>query len=402
MRASHTKSSNLALIMNKQQKKDFTNALKSEHYEAANLIFHAVLNEDNHDTVLDVITSAEHALELMRLDPINTKIILKNTRLRQLIRGKNDDSTTTPIGFYKLSGRKPSFYADIDQETGEVDLFQPEDFLGHGCHAHVRLFSNARGTSIAVKTPIEQTLGTSKESMSGAILDYQNEHKIMQRAYKNSHTCKLFYFTQTNEWGEPEVELRSIMPYIHGETVYRYLQRVQSPHALAQVVLGMTKALIRLHQDNIIHGDIKLDNIMISIHPSLKITFIDFGLSYLLTDETASIFSKEQRVNYLAPERFDYPHEVPPHTNQDVYSFAYSLRHYIIDTHPEGAALEYFYPCLANFATNGQNSIPEHRPSLASLHEALSIDMHDYNNDELKAPTTRPQATEAVHGCGIH
>ena len=380
--------------MNEQQQNDVIDALQSGHYEAANLIIHAVLNEDNHETVLGAITSAEHALELMRLDPINTQIILQNTRLRQLIQGNGDVSTTAPISFYKLAGRRPSFYADINQETGEVDLFRPKRLLGQGQHAHVRMFANARGTSIAVKTPLQQALGTSKESISNTMINYHNEYEISRRAYKNARTCQLFCDKKINALGEEKYELRSIMPHIHGEQVLTYLKRIQSPQELAQIILGITEALMRLHQAHIIHGDIKLDNIMITTHPRLEITFIDFGLAYLLTDETASIFPKDHNVNYLAPERFDYPRDIAPHTNQDVYSFAYNLRYYIIDTHPEGDELQLLYPSIANFAWDGQSLIPELRPTLESLHEALSND--------IRVPTTRLQATEDAHGFGIH
>ncbi|MDF1685015.1 MAG: protein kinase [Legionellaceae bacterium] len=359
-----------------------TLALLCEHYEVANLILHQALNGENHDAVFEVITSAEQALELMVLDPNIAKLMLNNPRIKQLISTTNHDNTTNPIGFYKLSGQHPSFYAEINPETGETDLFREQCILGQGTHAHVRLFTNQHGASFAVKTPYRQRLGHSKESIENTITDYHQEHIIMRRAYNNPCAGKLFFFEQ-------KTQLRSLMPYIHGEQIQTYLPRVQSVQKLARIILAMTEALIRLHQDNIIHGDIKLDNIMISTHPNLKITFIDFGFSYLLTDKAASCFSKEEQTAYLAPERFDYPNDIAPHPNQDVYSFAYNLNYYILNTHQKGAELKDLYPSIDNFAKDGRNTNPELRPSLTSLYEALSQDIQWHCDDGITVLTTR-------------
>ncbi|MDF1827009.1 MAG: protein kinase [Legionellaceae bacterium] len=375
--------------MNEEQKKNFTDALLYEHYDAANLIIRQALSDEHHDTVFALISSAEQALELMIRDANTAKLMLQNPRLRQLTGGIRHDSTPNLIGFYKLSERRPSFYADINQETGNADVFRETRELGRGAHAHVRLFSNAEGASFAVKTPHHEALGTSKESVVGAIMDYQQEHAIMRRAYKNPRTCKLFYAAEHHEHGKLNATLRSMMPHIRGVQVHTYLQRVQSTHELAHIILEMTASLMRLHQNNIIHGDITLNNIMISHGSDHKITFVDFGLSYLLTAPTALCFTPEERVDYLAPERFDYPYEPAPHTSQDVYSLAYTIDCYIIDTHPEGENLTRLYPSIDAFMQQGQNINPALRPSLASFHAALSDDIGWPYDDGITVPSTR-------------
>lgn len=375
--------------MNEEQQKNFANALLYEHYDAANLIIRQALNDELQDTIFDLISSKEQALELMIRDPNTAKIMLQNPRLRQLASGISHASTPNTIGFYKVAERRPSFYADINQDTGEADVFQETCVLGEGNHAYIRLFSNARGSSFAVKTPHNQTLGTSEESIAGAILDYHKEHTIMRHVYKNPHVCKFFYTSKHNERGELNATLRSIMPHIPGVQVRTYLRQVHSAHELAHIILKITAALIRLHQDNIIHGDITFSNIMITTESDNKITFVDFGLSYLLTDPTALCFTYEQRVDYLAPERFNYPHEPEPHTNQDVYSLAYNLKHYIINIHPEGNNLIHLYPSIRAFIRQGQSRNPDCRPSLASLHEALSQDIEWHCDDGITVQTTR-------------
>ena len=325
----------------------------------------------------------------MILDPHIAQVMLKNPKLRQLIPEINHDRTTTSIGVYKFSERRPSFYADINQETGVVDLFRPTYFLGQGRYAHVRLFSNKHGISFAVKTPHAQRLGTSNESITSTLIDYQQEHTIMRRAYNNHNACKLFYFAQGNEHGKITAKIRSVMPHIQGEQVHTYIQRIQSPHTLALIILSMTKTVMRLHENNIIHGDIKLDNIIISTVPDLKTTLVDFGFAYWFTEETASTFLKEESANYIAPERCNYPRDVTPHTNQDVYSFAYNIKYHIINMHPQGDALKNLYPCLNDFTQDGCSPIPELRPNLTSLCEALSYEIQSHHNDAITTPTMR-------------
>jgi len=366
-----------------------TLALLCEHYDAANLMILKALSDDNHDAVFEVITSAEQALELMVLDPNIAKHMLSNPRLKQLTSGISHHNTTNPMGFYKFSERRPSFYADINQDTGEADLFREQRVLGRGMHAHVRLFTNTHGASLAVKTPHIQALGTSEDSIVGAIMDYHQEHTIMRRAYNNPSTGKLFYFARHNELNEVDAELRSLMPHIHGEQAQTYLPRVDSSQELARMILAMTEAIMRLHQDNIIHGDIKLDNIMIATPSDPTVTLVDFGLAYLLTDTVATCFTQDKMIRYIAPERFHYPQKPAPHTNQDVYSFAYNLRYYIINTHRKGAELKNLYPSIDDFTQHGHSQRPELRPSLASLHEALSLDIQRYCNSEITVQTTR-------------
>lgn len=375
--------------MNEEQKKNFTDALLYDHYDAANLIIRQALSDEHHDAVFALITSSEQALELMIRDKNTAKLMLQNTRLRQLVSGIRHDSTPALIGFYKLSERRPSFYADINQETGDADVFREARELGRGAHAHVRLFSNAEGASLAVKTPHLEALGTSEESVIGAIMDYQQEHAIMRRAYQNPRVCKLFFAAEHNERGKLNATLRSMMPHIPGMQVHTYLRRVHSASELAHIILNITESLMRLHQDNIIHGDITLSNIMITTESDHKITFVDFGLSYLLTDPTALCFTPEEYVDYIAPERFEYPHEPAPHTSQDVYSFAYNIDYYIVDTHPEGANLIRLYPSIHDFIQHGQSKNPNLRPSLESLHTALTDDIAWPHDDGITVLSTR-------------
>lgn len=366
-----------------------TLALLCEHYDAANLIIIKALSDDNHNAVFEVITSAEQALELMVLDPNIAKHMLNNPRLKQLISGISHHNTTNPIGFYKFSERRPSFYAEINQDTGEADLFREQRVLGRGMHAHVRLFTNAHGASLAVKTPHIQALGTSDDSIVGAIMDYHQEHTIMRRAYNNPSAGKLFYFAERNTRNELDAELRSLMPHIRGEQAQTYLPRVESSQELARMILAMTEALMRLHQNNIIHGDIKLDNIMIATPSEPTVTLVDFGLAYLLTDAVATCFTQDKMIRYIAPERFHYPQEPAPHTNQDVYSFSYNLKYYIMNTHPKGAELQELYPSIRRFTEYGHHKNPELRPSLTSLHEALSHDIQWHCDDGITVLTTR-------------
>lgn len=69
--------------------------------------------------------------------------------------------------------------------------------------------------------------------------------------------------------------------YVAGETIEELLKRHQAPLAPATmlgIVAQMTDALAYLHQRGIVHGDIKLSNIMLE-HASPRALLIDFGIA---------------------------------------------------------------------------------------------------------------------------
>lgn len=72
--------------------------------------------------------------------------------------------------------------------------------------------------------------------------------------------------------------------YCSQGTVKSYTsKKAVSPEQKLQIMHGIITGLYHLHQNNIIHGDIKSDNILITENGKPKIC--DFGLSVIQTDQ---------------------------------------------------------------------------------------------------------------------
>jgi len=435
-------------MLNEQQKKDFILALETNHLATVQHItqedsssLDLILNNDgskaihmaaqhrafdvltflieknpdmlhvldhNGKTAFDFITSATQALDFMILSRINAQLMINNPRIMALIHAWDNHTTTSSIGFYKTAKRHPSFYVNIDRVTGELDVFNPDRILGKGNYGSVRAFMNSKGETIAVKKPFEVQPKHSIDAILREVHDYKKEIKITNLAYNNTADCRFFYFVKSTQIGIPETELRCVIPYVPGQSAHRFIPTVQCKHTLTQLILKMTEALITLHEKNIIHGDIKLDNIMIAESPTYQVAFIDFGLAYLATDQESVVFStdeKTEHTQYIAPERFllNNNEALRPHTNQDVFSFAHMVKHHIIQKHHDKSTLQLMYPCINTFTQQALSSTPTERPTLLSFHAALSSEItYNVNMEAITTPQVTPPTTEAAPCCGIH
>ena len=103
------------------------------------------------------------------------------------------------------------------------------------------------------------------------------------------------YFYQT------QLRLFFILPFIQGGELYKIFkvhQRFEESVAkffAAQIIIGIQK----LHEQGIVHRDLKLENIMVDGNGYLKI--IDFGLSTLLTENQVAT-TQCGTPEYYAPE----------------------------------------------------------------------------------------------------
>lgn len=94
-----------------------------------------------------------------------------------------------------------------------------------------------------------------------------------------------------------------VLPY-YEEDLFNYLPKVLGkPNKIFKILLGIAEGLFNIHSQNIMHGDIKLENILINKNeiPIL----IDFGLSKV-TSKKIELEKLSKRISgtyyYLAPE----------------------------------------------------------------------------------------------------
>lgn len=141
-----------------------------------------------------------------------------------------------------------------------------------------------------------------------------NYLKIYDLLIKNNHhNIELFY-----EYIIVDNLLFILSEYIEGNNLNEYDNKFDNK-LLIKIINQTIEGLNFIHSINIIHGDIKLENIMLTKNNDIKI--IDFDLSQICNNYILSkdIFGSE---NYIAPESFDlqiYSKKT------DIWSFGISL-----------------------------------------------------------------------------
>ncbi|KAJ7810758.1 kinase-like domain-containing protein [Mycena olivaceomarginata] len=118
-----------------------------------------------------------------------------------------------------------------------------------------------------------------------------------------------------------------ISPWMENGNIVEFLdkERPDTDRRLS-LILDVALGLQYLHENNVVHGDLKGLNILVT--PSGGACISDFGLSsvanaitFRFTHSTASVRGGTAR--YQAPELFDDENPTEPHFGSDVYAFAF-------------------------------------------------------------------------------
>lgn len=132
----------------------------------------------------------------------------------------------------------------------------------------------------------------------------------------------------------PDSYVYIVMEFVDGQTLRKYLE-VQGgrihPLIIAKIFRQLSMCLQYAHEQNIIHRDLKLPNVMISAdsasseNPVVKL--LDFGIAKARGDNFTEIGTSNQIImgtlDYMAPEQFTNPKNVD--SKADVYSLGVML-----------------------------------------------------------------------------
>lgn len=138
-------------------------------------------------------------------------------------------------------------------------------------------------------------------------LDYADDPEFIRRFHREAiNATSLAHPNIVNIYdvGEEDNIYYIVMEYVSGETLKQYIQN-RSPIPLEKVVdimLQITSGISHAHQNNIIHRDIKPQNILIDKDGAVKIT--DFGIAIALTSMTITHTNSVMgSVHYISPEQ---------------------------------------------------------------------------------------------------
>lgn len=180
-------------------------------------------------------------------------------------------------------------------KDGKKDSFIRHEELGHGGFAYVyRVTQNNTNREYAIKVISKQFLNSKgKETFE----KLKNEMKI-QRAlnHPNIVRSKIAFSDEFNYY--------IVLEYCPGKSIRDYLRKNEQGHLseseTRRILRDVISGLIYLHNKNIVHHDIKLENFIIGMNGKIKIA--DFGLSTILKDNDQKQYTICGTTNYFSPE----------------------------------------------------------------------------------------------------
>lgn len=166
-----------------------------------------------------------------------------------------------------------------------VDRFELLALLGEGGQARVyKAHDRILDITVAIKLiPQANVLS------SNAIENLRNE-VLMARQLNHNHIVNVYEFYQTAHL------VFYTMAFVNGTPLQTALSNKPDQNDAAQWITQLVDALKTCHDNDIIHGDIKLDNILIDT--SGRLVLLDFGISKYLT----APHQEQGSITWIAPE----------------------------------------------------------------------------------------------------
>jgi len=291
---------------------------------------------------------------------------IMDDQFRSLVESQRQTSVPDPVPtpvfetpcLYKECYGKSGFAGDL--ETTMPDNIPQIDYcnlmiaaddsseLGRGSFGIV-LKGKWKGTDVAVKRLHLDKL-TKKERDS-----FRKEIVILANLGKHPNPVKLIGYCLNPLCIVMElVQLGSLSYLLHYCEEPEVEAKMTDGRIKKKLVLGIVDGMRQLHASQIVHGDLKPQNVLVTNEYVAKIT--DFGLSTLRGKSSSTVASRqfgeddEERVNvggtagYMAPELLDSTS--PPDYSSDVFSFGVILNEVISEEEP-------YADQYANFAGRG-------------------------------------------------
>ena len=157
-----------------------------------------------------------------------------------------------------------------------------------------------------------------------------------------------------------------VMEYLDGQTLGARLERVGrlSLDEVRQIARAVCEALTEVHARQLLHRDIKPDNIMLT--PAGRTVLIDFGSARTFQSGQTGSHTLVLTPGYAAPEQYSTSARFGPYT--DIFSLGATLYHALLG-HPPPPAIDRLHNAAQ--AVRFPSPLPD--PFYAALRQAMEL-----------------------------
>ena len=216
-----------------------------------------------------------------------------NQNLTNTSRSNANDSSYYLRESQKLSNYIKNYY-DKNKEYPDTNLqfYKYGRLIGQGAFGKVNLGLNIlTGRVVAIKSFNKLNLNSNSENMKKILY----ETNLMKKL-NHPNITKILELFEDKEY------ILIIMEYINGGNLFSFLKKRRkvsektAKFLFKQIILGIK----HIHSHNIVHRDIKLENILIDLNNNIKIC--DFGIGRVLSSPDQLLYDQCGTPMYIAPE----------------------------------------------------------------------------------------------------
>ena len=370
------------------------NDINNKTYNNKNFNFNLINNiKINNTNNLQQITTATNTNTITEYPNINNKL---NLNINTINSSSKDDSDINLNLFYKKNNPNTKNKYEIietdkvtvnyDKKTGNkiVNEFYFLETIGRGAYSKVKKCINLNTREeFAVKILNKRLLRKKKKSYGktkeGTLkINYMIEDAINEiNIYKsfpevNDNVIRLYQILNDTKKDKTYLimELAQKGPLVtlnEKNGVFcinkNYKDDIYDEKLMKKWILDIAKGLKFLHENNVVHRDIKSDNILIDKNGKCKIA--DFGCSIKLKSNQADLFSKTEGNMYFFPPEFV--------DGKSKKQFGYKP----VDIWAFGVSM---YTCIFKSLP----FLPENRENVVELFREIRESKFDYNKNGVK------------------
>ena len=371
------------------------NDINNKTYNNKNFNFNLINNIkiNNTNNLQQIQTTATNTNTITEYPNINNKL---NLNVNTINSSSKDDSDINLNLFYKKNNTNTKNKYEIietdkvtvnyDKKTGNkiVNEFYFLETIGRGAYSKVKKCINLNTREeFAVKILNKRLLRKKKKSYGktkeGTLkINYMIEDAINEiNIYKsfpevNDNVIRLYQILNDNKKDKTYLimELAQKGPLVtlnEKNGVFclnkNYKDDIYDEKLMKKWILDIAKGLKFLHENNVVHRDIKSDNILIDKNGNCKIA--DFGCSIKLKNNQADLFSKTEGNMYFFPPEFV--------DGKSKKQFGYKP----VDIWAFGVSM---YTCIFKSLP----FLPENRENVVELFREIRESKFDYNKNGVK------------------